>query len=204
MRKDVFLETLQKRLSTFSEGERKAICDYYAEMIDDRIEEGMEEEAAVADLGELEQIVEENLANLPFSTLMKVKVKESRQKSGHKGLWIVLAILGSPLWICLLLMVGLVWLSVYLCAGALLLCVYVFLGALLLCGAGGLVISWLFMFVRSLPVGICLLGMGLILAGVGCLLVQPVRALTRWAARGNRKLFRCIKSWLLPSREVVQ
>lgn len=57
MNKTQFLEELSRRLEGLSDAERKIALDFYAELISDRMEEGMTEEAAVAALGSIDQIV---------------------------------------------------------------------------------------------------------------------------------------------------
>ena len=204
MNKDSFLETLKKRLAAFPEGEVETICAYYAEMIDDRVEEGMTEEEAVAALGNFDRLVEESLANLPLSVLMKAKVNESKKRSDHKGLWITLAILGSPLWLCLLLAFLMLLVSIYICIGAFLISAYVVLGSLVLSGVVSVIMGGIFLFVRSVPVGICLLGAGLILAGLGCLLVGPVQKFAKWLMQISLRIFRYLKSWFMPNKEAAQ
>lgn len=51
MKKTEFLEALETCLDGMDESERRASVEYYAEMIDQRIEDGMDEESAVGALG---------------------------------------------------------------------------------------------------------------------------------------------------------
>lgn len=55
MKKQEFLDALSAGLS--GTGDREAVLDFYREMIEDRIEDGMEEEAAVEQLGSIEEIL---------------------------------------------------------------------------------------------------------------------------------------------------
>lgn len=52
VKKAEFMESLAQRLAATSEAEREKVLDYYSEMIDDRVEEGMSEEDAVRALGD--------------------------------------------------------------------------------------------------------------------------------------------------------
>jgi len=65
MTKDQFLTALSGALSALSETDRKITLDFYSEMIDDRIEDGMDEGDAVAALGDIDEIIREVLAELP-------------------------------------------------------------------------------------------------------------------------------------------
>ncbi len=51
MKKTEFLEALETCLDGMDESERRASVEYYAEMIDERMEDGMDEESAVGALG---------------------------------------------------------------------------------------------------------------------------------------------------------
>ena len=52
MTKDEFILTLQNALSGMPRADLERTVQYYREMIEDRMEEGMGEEAAVADVGD--------------------------------------------------------------------------------------------------------------------------------------------------------
>lgn len=56
MTKIEFLAQLEKRLAQLPENERKSRLDYYSELIDDMIEDGLSEEEAVERLGSSEEI----------------------------------------------------------------------------------------------------------------------------------------------------
>ena len=56
MNKEQFLSELSRRLDGLNGNDLYRTLEYYAEMIDDRMEEGISEEAAVAALGDLENV----------------------------------------------------------------------------------------------------------------------------------------------------
>lgn len=99
MNKYEFLEKLQTRLSNLPACEVNERIYFYAEMIDDRMEEGLSEEDAVQAVGTVEeiayQITEEiHLMEQPTGTSLNRKWKP----------WEIVAfILGAPLWIPLLI-----------------------------------------------------------------------------------------------------
>lgn len=65
MNKEQFLSELSRRLDGLNGNDLYRTLEYYAEMIDDRVEEGMSEEAAVAALGDLEAIAREIMQDAP-------------------------------------------------------------------------------------------------------------------------------------------
>ena len=92
MTKSEFLEELKCRLSELPDYEIEKTVSFYAECIDDRIEEGMTEEAAVSALGNIDDIVNEILIDTPLSSLVQNKIKESHKTSKNKTLWMILAL----------------------------------------------------------------------------------------------------------------
>lgn len=111
MKKNEFLEGLQERLCGLSETDRKRSLDYYEEMIDDRMEEGLTEEEAVAEVGTPATIAEEILKEMPLAKLVKARVKPKQKMSVGE---IVLLVLGAPLWIPLVLAAVMIVFAVYL------------------------------------------------------------------------------------------
>ncbi len=89
--KKKFLKELRRRLRTLPKEERERTVSYFEELIDDAVEEGKTEEAAVADLGNPAEIAADILgeANIP---------KKKKLSAGT----IVLLVVGSPIWLSLL------------------------------------------------------------------------------------------------------
>ena len=58
MKRNEFLSKLKERLWALPEADKQCSLDYYSEMIDDRMEDGLSEEEAVAAIGDLDEIVQ--------------------------------------------------------------------------------------------------------------------------------------------------
>ena len=71
MTKHDFLELLEEKLSGLPEKELAERLPFYGEMIDDRMEEGLSEEEAVAAIGNVEDIVSQVLEDTPINKLVK-------------------------------------------------------------------------------------------------------------------------------------
>ena len=108
MRKQEFLDELERQLAGLPKDDVQNRLDFYSEMIDDRIEEGKSESEAVAEIGSVEDIVNDIAKDTPFVKLIKEKVKPKRKIQTWE---IVLLVLGFPLWFPLLV-TGLVLLGV--------------------------------------------------------------------------------------------
>ena len=110
MLKQEFLNALREGLNGLPEADIEERIAFYGEMIDDRIEEGRTEEAAVAEIGTVEEVVQQIVEETPLTRLVKEKIKPKRKMRAWE---IVLLILGFPLWFPLLVAAGAVVLALY-------------------------------------------------------------------------------------------
>ncbi len=122
MNKQEFLSELSSRLEGLPEEDIRKSIEYYGEMIDDRTEDGLSEEEAVAALGSVEEITAQILMDTPMPKLVKAKLRPKKSL----GAWeIVLLVLGFPLWFSLLAAAFAVLLSVYIVIWVVALVLYV-------------------------------------------------------------------------------
>ena len=85
-----FKHQLARRLADLPEEELATTLSFFDEMIDDRLDEGMTEEQAVADLGDLDEIANRILAEMSPFERVKQKLKPKRPISG--GQWVLIAL----------------------------------------------------------------------------------------------------------------
>lgn len=100
MNKQQFLENLKNALGNLPEEDINQSLDFYSEMIDDRIEDGLSQEAAVAEIGDVNKIAAQIISEIPLSKIIKKKASPKRKLSVFE---IVLLILGAPIWASLLI-----------------------------------------------------------------------------------------------------
>ena len=101
MKREEFIEALKLALNDLPEQEIQSSLAYFNEMIDDRIDEGMTEEEAVADMGPVNDIAAKLL--MENQTLVN-RVKDKLIPKRRLATWeIILLILGFPIWGSLLL-----------------------------------------------------------------------------------------------------
>lgn len=110
MNKETFLSELYSRIQGLPAEDINKTLDYYIEMIDDRVEDGMSEEEAVAALGSLDYIVSQVFSSVSLPKIVRENVKKHR---GLKGWEIALLILGFPLWFPLIITAGALIFSAY-------------------------------------------------------------------------------------------
>ena len=166
MTKAEFLAELRSAISGLPEADIEKSLDFYSEMIDDRVEDGLSEEEAVAALGSIEEIKTQILKDIPITKIIKEKVKPKRSLS---GLEITLLIVGFPIWLPLLISVAAVIFSVYVTLWSVIVVLYsvdlvLFAGAI-----AGVLGSIPILFIGNISAALLLLGGGLVCAGLGIL-----------------------------------
>ena len=193
MNKEVFLSELRKKLSGLPQSDIDERVSFYAEMIDDRVEDGMTEEAAVEQIGSVDKVVETIMSEYPLSKLVKAKVKPEKKMP----VWaIVLLILGFPVWFPLLVSIVSTIGSVYLTLWCIVITLYVVDLAFALVSIGCL-ISMVAGFVSGEAMfGIAAFGCALVLGALAVLLfigsnytVKGVVWLTKKMLLGIKSLF---------------
>lgn len=175
MDKFTFITELRAKLWPIPEEDRQRSVDYYAEMIDDRMEEGLREEEAVAAIGNLDEIVKQILEETPP---VPVKAEAPKKRRNLRTWEIVLLVLGSPVWASLLIAAAAVIVSVWISLWAVVISLYaavVALGA----AAIGCMIGSFFMIGRFGEVTVAW-GAALVCAGLAILFVM----LSNLAAKG--------------------
>lgn len=106
MTKKEFLSGLRKKLVKLNRADLKERLGFYSEIIDDKIEEGLSEEEAVSDVGSIDEIAEQILADNGLE-------ERSLRKREPVTPWeLALLISGSPIWLSVLITVFAVLLSV--------------------------------------------------------------------------------------------
>ena len=136
MNKYEFLEDLQKKLSCLPKREMRDRVNFYSEMIDDRIEDGMSEEEAVLAVGGVAEISSQ------MAESGTVKEKERRRgEKHHSVLGITLLILGSPVWLSLLIAFFAVILSLYVSFWAIIISMWAVTVSLFVGAFGGLCLA---------------------------------------------------------------
>ena len=185
MKKKEFLEKLQASLWAMPETDKQRSVDYYAEMIDDRMEDGLSEEEAVAAIGDLDEIVKQilNESPRPPATVNKT---QKQQKRGLEPWMIVLLVLGSPVWVPLVASAVGTVISIYVSLWSVVITLYAVTLALALAAIGCILGS--FFMIGGFPEAMVAWGAALLCAGLGILFFL----LSNLAAKGMVKLTRLI------------
>ena len=193
MTKQEFLAQLRQGLNGLPQEDVEERLSFYGEMIDDRVEEGVSEEEAVAAAGSVPEIVKQTVADIPLTKLAKQKIKPQRKLTAWE---IVLLAVGAPVWAPLLIAAFAVILSLYAVLWAVVGALWSVPASLAACGIAGVAAIVLCSIMGAPLTGLALLGLGLFAAGLaifatfGCLAaVRGAVCLTKIIARGTKLLF---------------
>lgn len=193
MNRQQFLAAIEKKLEGMPGDDVRSSIDYYEEMLNDRIDEGMTEEDAIKDMGSVDDITAQILAEQPLALVIRDNIKEKIKPSRALKVWeIVLIVLGSPLWICLLAAgvaiaaaLAVVVLAVYVtlwCAVVTLWCAVLTLALGALVGIGWGIAA---IFTGKPMLALLVIGGGLVCGGLGILMFFLALLAAKGLAKGT-------------------
>ena len=192
MTKIEFLLDLYRHLDGLPEQEVTDQINYYGEMIDDRMEEGLTEEMAVAQIGSAEEIATQILSETPITKLIK-----ARKKRRLTGTEITLLILGFPLWLPLLAAAFAVVFSLWISLWAVVISLWSVPVSLAACGIGG-IIGGIILAVTSKALNdIALIGAALVCIGLSVFAFYGCKAATKGSAVLTKRLWLWIKKCIM-------
>jgi len=191
--KQEFITELRKKLCGLPEKDIDERIAFYIEMIDDRIEEGSTEADAVADIGSVDEIAAQIIADIPFAKIAKERI---RPKKRLRAWEIVLLALGSPIWLSLAIAASAVILSLYVVIWSLAVSLWAIFASFVACAAGGASAGIVFIVVGSVFNGIAMIGAGIACAGLSIFMffgsyfaTKGIIILTKKIALGIKKCF---------------
>lgn len=190
MNKTDFLEELRKGLSGLPRDEAEERIGFYAEMIDDRMEEGLSEQEAISEIGTVDEIVSQIIAEIPLSKIVKDKLKPKRRLSVTE---IVLLAVGSPIWLSLLIAAFAVIFSLYASLWSVIISVWAAFAAFIGSAFGGALSGVILMVWDSVPNGLALLSCAFVLAGLSIFLFYGCKAATKGIVLLTKKIWISIK-----------
>lgn len=172
MNKQEFLDGLRKGLSGLPQADIEERLTFYGEMLDDRIEEGLSEEEAVAAVGSVNEIVRQTVADTPLAKIAKERIKPKRRLKAWET---VLLALGSPIWLSLGVAAAAVIFALYVTVWSVIASFWSVFASLAVCAAAGVPMCVVFVAGDSGAAGIAVLSAGIVCAGLsvfmffGCL-----------------------------------
>ena len=195
-----FITALTGRLAHLSWEDVKERVDFYTEAIDDRIEEGLSEEEAVAAVGDPEEIAALIMAEMPLIT---VKAPEQGPKRKLSAGEIVLLILGSPLWLSLLIAAAAVLFSLYVVIWAVVVSLWAVFVSLAAAAAIGVAVCIVFALSGRGAAGLAMLGAGIVCAGLAIFLFYGCLAAGKGTLLLTKKIVRGTKNSMIKREDAA-
>lgn len=186
-----FIQELEARLSGLPKKEVSDRVAFYSEMIDDRIEEGLSEEAAVADVGTVKGIVKQIINEIPLGKIAKESLKKRRKPT---ALELTLIIIGSPIWLSILISLAAVVLSLYVSIWAVVISLWATCLALAVGGAGGVIGATVLTFTSSITPGAFLFSLSIFSMGAAIFAFFGCKEATRGTILLTKVIIRGIKN----------
>jgi uncharacterized membrane protein len=193
MNKQEFLSKLKNSLSRLPKKEVDERIEFYSEMIDDRVEDGLIEEQAIAGLGTVEQVATQIVSEIPLSKIVTERIKPKRKMKAWE---IVLLVVGSPIWLALLISAFAVAISLYAVLWALVVSAWAVVISFGAGVVGGVLGGLLMIFTSNALSGLALIGAGITCVGLMIFAYFGVKnldkatiALTKWPVVCIKKSF---------------
>lgn len=191
MNKQEFVLELKNRLAALGEEEISERVNFYSEIIDDKVEEGISEQEAVCELGNIDEIVSQILSEIPLTKLVRVKLKPKKRLS---VLEIVLLVVGSPIWIPLIISALAVAFSLYASAWGVIISLWSVFASFVGCSFASILGGVYFIVNGYLPTGIALIGAAILLAGLSILAFFAIKAITKGFLKSTKATLLAVKN----------
>ena len=198
MTKTEFVLELADKLSLLPGEEIEDRISFYVEMIDDRMEDGLSEEDAVAAVGSVDEIAAQIIDDIPFAKLVKEKMKPKKRLRAWE---IVLIVIGSPLWLPLLVAAFAVLISLYISLWAVVISLWAVFVSFIVGMLGGIVAGIVFAAGGNIPAGVAMIGAGISLAGLAVFAFVGCKAVTKGIVKLAKKLIKGIKRGFMKKGE---
>ncbi len=198
MTKQQFILTLGNKLSGLPKKEVEERLNFYIEIIEDRIEDGVSEEEAVSAVGTVDEIAEQIIKDIPITKIAKEKIKPKRRIR----VWeIILLILGSPIWLSLLIASIAVILSVYVSLWSVIVSLWAVFTSVAAYGILGIAAGAGFAADGYIPQGIAVIGTSIFSAGFSIFLFFGCKEATKGLIILTKKFILAIKKCLIKKEE---
>ena len=190
MTKREFTLKLRARLSGLPSRDVEERIAFYTEIIEDKVEEGLSEDAAVEELGSIDEVAAQIAKDVPLINI----VKEKMNLSGKLAWWeILLLALGSPIWISLIVAAFAVAISLFAALWSVVISLWAACLALAVGGVGGTLLGAILIFTDGALSGFSLISASLVAGGLSIPAFFGCKALTRGAFILSRESVAFIK-----------
>ncbi len=194
MHKEAFQSNLRKKLAGLPQADLEERLSFYTEMIDDRMEEGLSEEDAVAAMGDVDKIAEQIIQEIPFFKAAKEKLRPKRRLAAWE---IVLLVLGAPIWASLLVAALAVVFSLFATLCSVVICLWAIFVSLIGSAIGAIISCTVFAFGSAFLSALAMLGIAAFATGVAIFLFYGCKAATDGITRLCKGVLSALKMQFL-------
>lgn len=199
MDKQAFLTALRSGLSGLPQDDIEERLTFYGEMIDDRMEEGLSEEEAVAAIGEVSEIVRQAVADTPLAKIAKERIRPKRRLKTWE---IVLLALGSPIWLSLAIAAAAVLFAVIVSLWSVILSLWSVFASLAVSAVAAVPTGAFFAVGGHGAAGLAMLSAGLVCAGLTILLFFGCMGAMKGILRLTKKITLWTKDRFIKKEDV--
>ena len=190
MTKMEFLLSLHEQLKDLPQDEVEEHLNFYSEMIEDRIEEGLSEEDDVSAVGSVDEIAKQITPEIPYKIISDGEIITRRHMSAWEN---VLIILSSPIRISLLIAFVAIFLSYYICLSALIISFWSVFAAIGGSGFGILITGIVYICTGNQLAGIAMIGAGIFCLGLSIFAFYGCKKVTQWTLMITKEIPNAIK-----------
>ncbi len=199
MDKQAFLTALRSGLSGLPQDDIEERLTFYGEMIDDRMEEGLSEEEAVAAIGEVSEIARQAVADTPLAKIAKERIRPKRRLKTWE---IVLLALGSPIWLSLAIAAAAILFAVIVSLWSVILSLWAVFASLAVSAVAAVPTGAFFAVGGHGAAGLAMLSAGLVCAGLTILLFFGCMGAMKGILRLTKKITLWTKDRFIKKEDV--
>jgi uncharacterized membrane protein len=185
MYKQEFLDALKRKLSGLPKQDVEDRLTFYSEMIDDKMEDGKAEKDAVLEIGCVDEISAQIIADIPLSKIAKERLKINAKPKAWE---IVLLALGSPIWLSPVIAAFAVCISLYAVLWSVIISIWAAFVSLAACVLGGVIAGIVFTINGNTLIAMAMLGASIICAGLAIFLFFGCKAATNGSFLLTKKI----------------
>ena len=194
MNKIEFIESLKQKLSNLPKDELEERVNFYLEIIEDKIEEGIKEQEAIAQLGSVEEIANQIISDIPLRKLAKEKLKKQRKLQTWE---IFLLVIGFPLWFSLLVAFLAIILALYISLWAIVISFMAIFIALALSSIALILLTGLYVLTSQGSTALMIFGLSLVCAGLSIMFFYLSKLMVKAMIKLAKKIMLAFKYMLI-------
>lgn len=201
MKKQEFIKELEKKITGLPLDETKDLLNFYSEVIDEKIEEGLTEEEAIEKMGSIDDIVNQIISEIPLANIVKDRIKPKKNLSVCNKIFLIA---GSPIWGSLLIVLFVLLISIYVILFACIVSLWAAEISIILSSIMAFIKSFYELTQNNYASCFCFLGIGLVGIGVGIIFFMGCKAGSTGIIKFTKKIIIKIKKKIVKKEKIEE